>query len=335
MRTKIDKVITRISGSSDYMGDMSKITGNIKTIDRPYYIDQLKKIISVHGVITNEFKQHFDKSNELKEMTKLFDVEFNNLDMANPYKKIVNKNSGKTKHKIRLTPTDIYNSKWFEYLKRFETNATTIINQFEIDGVTIKEKQQDIINKNPDTVNAFKFYGLTIDDPTVYKTVWICKTYANKIIEIILSPMYDAKKFIVNHWLPQIDEILSSKFEDQKNATRSDIQNFVYTFVLAKYRLSLTSNSEEFTKILLQSMSENNIADMDAARFCNIIDGINLDALDKKENVYKFAEATKTEIQKIMNGEKVNPTEILKDIEQILNTGAEDEAETSDVEDIF
>jgi hypothetical protein len=134
---------------------------------------------------------------------------------------------------------------------------------------------------------------------------------------------------------PQIDEILGSKFEDKKNATREDIQGFVYTFVLAKYRLSLTSNSEEFTKILLQSMSENNIADMDAGRFCNIIDGINLDALDKKENIYKFAEATKTEIQKIMSGEKINPTEILKDIEQILNTGAEEEEETSDVEDIF
>ena len=36
-----------------------------------------------------------------------------------------------------------------------------------------------------------------------------------------------------------------------------------------------------------------------------------------------------------MSGEKVNPTEILQDIERILNTGAEDEEITSDVEDIF
>ena len=119
----------------------------------------------------------------------------------------------------------------------------------------------------------------------------------------------------------------------QENVTRSDIQNFVYTFVLAKYRLDLTSNSEEFTKVLLQSMSENNIADMEAGRFLNIIDNIDLEKLDKKENIYKFAEATKSEIQKIMSGEKINPAEILKDIEEILNTGAVEEAETSDLVD--
>ena len=333
MRTKIDRVITRISGSSDYMGDMSKITGNIETVDREYYTNQLKKIISIQTVIENELKQH--QSGELNEFVRLFHNEYELIDLENPYKKRVNKDTGKTRYKLRLTPKNIYDSKWFDFLKQIESNAAVICNQFEIDGLTIGEKQQEIINKNPDTVKAFKFYGLSIDDPKVYKSVWISKSYCNKVIEIILSPMYDAKKYIVNHWLPQIDDILSSKIEDQKNATREDIQGFVYTFVLAKYRLSLTSNSEEFTKILLQSMSENNIADMDAGRFCNIIDGINLDALDKKENVYKFAEATKSEIQKIMSGEKVNPTEILKDIERILNTGAEDEAETSDVEDIF
>lgn len=333
MRTKIDRVITRISGSSDYMGDMSRVTGNIETVDREYYTSQLKKLIGIQGVIEKEFKQH--DSSELTNLTRLFHNEYELLDLENPYKKRVNRDTGKTRFKLQLTPKNIYESKWFEYLKRFESNATNVCNQFEIDGITIGPKQQEIINKNPSTVKAYKFYGLSIDNPEVYKTVWICKSYCNKAIEIILSPMYDAKRYIENHWLPQIDEILSSKIEDQKNATRKDIQGFVYTFVLAKYRLTLTSNSEEFTKILLQSMSENNIANMDAGRFCNIIDGINLDSLDKKENVYKFAEATKTEIQKIMNGEKVNPTEILQDIERILNTGAEEEEPTSDVEDIF
>ena len=333
MRTKIDRVITRLSGSSDYMGDMSRVTGNIETVDREYYTNQLKKIISIQNVIEKELKQH--QSSELNEFVRLFHNEYELIDLENPYKKRVNKDTGKTRYKLRLTPKNIYESKWFEYLKQIESNAAVICSQFEIESITIGEKQQEIINKNPDTVKAFKFYGLTIDNPEVYKTVWISKSYCNKVIEIILSPMYDAKKYIVNHWLPQIDEILSSKIEDKKNATREDIQGFVYTFVVAKYRLSLTSNSEEFTKILLQSMSESNIADMDAGRFCNIIDGINLDALDKKENIYKFAEATKEEMQKILSGEKVNPTEILKDIERILNTGTEDEAETSDVEDIF
>ena len=72
MRTKIDRVITRISGSSDYMGDMSKVTGNIETIDREYYTSQLKKLVGIQNVIEKEFKQHEELSSELKNLTRLF-----------------------------------------------------------------------------------------------------------------------------------------------------------------------------------------------------------------------------------------------------------------------
>ena len=74
MRTKIDKVITRISGSSDYMGDMSRVTGNIETVDREYYTSQLKKLIGIQGVIEKEFKQH--DSSELTNLTRLFHNEY-------------------------------------------------------------------------------------------------------------------------------------------------------------------------------------------------------------------------------------------------------------------
>ena len=333
MRTKIDRVITRVSGSSNYMGDMAKITGNIKTVDKEYYIQRLNMIDKTFNVILKEIEQH--KSKQIKEFTKLISESYNKLNILNPYSKTVNKKSGKVKHKLQLSPKEIYESEWFKNLKKLEAMSAALCQQFEIEGITVTEKQQKIFNENPDTLNAFKFFELKVDNPKVYQTIYISHKYIDKILEIILSPAYDAKKFIVNHWLPQIDEVIGSSIESEQEMTRSDIQNFVYTFVLAKYRLDLTSNSEEFTKVLLQSMSENNIADMEAGRFLSIIDNIHLDKLDKKENIYKFAEATKNEIQKIVSGEKINPAEILKDIEEILNTGAVEEAETSDVEDIF
>ena len=333
MRTKIDRVITRISGSSNYMGDMAKVTGNIKTVDKEYYTSRLNMIDKTFDVIVKELKQH--KSKAIVDFISLITHDYSKLDLINPYKKIVNKQGTKTKYKLRLAPKDVYDSEWFKHIRALENISNALCKQFEIENIRIGDKQKKIFSENPDTLNAFKFFDLIVDDPKVYQTVYICHTYIDKILEIVLSPAYDAKKFIVNHWMSQIDDIIGSKIESEKELTRSDIQNFVYTFVLAKYRLDLTSNSEEFTKVLLQSMSENNIADMEAGRFLNIIDNIDLEKLDKKENIYKFAEATKSEIQKIMSGEKINPAEILKDIEEILNTGAVEEAETSDVEDIF
>lgn len=333
MRTKIDRVITRVSGSSNYMGDMSKITGNIKTVDKEYYTSRLNMIDKTFNVILKELEQH--KSKQIREFIKLISNSYNKLDILNPYAKVVNKKSGKIKHKLRLSPRELYESEWFKHIKNLEAISAALCQQFEIDSITIGEKQQKIFDENPDTLSAFKFFDMNVNDKKVYQTVYISYKYIDKILEIILSPAYDAKKFIVNHWLPQIDEVIGSNIESEQELTRSDIQNFVYTFVLAKYRLDLTSNSEEFTKVLLQSMAENNIADMEAGRFLNIIDNIHLDKLDKKENIHKFAEATKNEIQKIISGEKINPTEILKDIEEILNIGAVEETETSDVEDIF
>ena len=334
MRTKIDRVISKVSGSSDYMGDMARITGNIKTVDKEYYTQRLKMIDSTFRVIQKELEIHIEHSSYLKQYLQMADEQYKLLDILNPYSKQVNKKNKKIKYKLRLTPKSLYESEWFKLVKKLETVSASLCQQFEIEKITIGEKQEKIFQENPDTVNAFKFFDLLITDPKVYQSVYISHTYINKILEIVLSPAYDAKKFIVNHWMPQIDEIIGSQVESEQEMTRSDIQNFVYTFVLAKYRLDLTSNSEEFTKVLLQSMSETNIVDMDAGRFLNVIDNINLDKLDKKDNIYKFAEATKSEIQKIMNGEKINPTEILKDIEKILDDTQIEEVE-SDVEDIF
>lgn len=334
MKSKIDRVITKVSGSSDYMGDMARITGNIKTVDKEYYTQRLKMIDNTFNVIQKELDIHIQNSKSLNQYIQLTNEHYKTLDILNPYMKQTNKKSKKIKYKLRLTPQVLYESEWFKMIKKLETIAASLCQQFEIDKIAITEKQEKIFKENPDTVEAFKFFDLLVTDPKVYQSIYISHTYINKILEIILSPAYDAKKFIINHWMPQIDEIIGSKIESEEEMTRSDIQNFVYTFVLAKYRLDLTSNSEEFTKVLLQSMSETNIVDMDAGRFLNVIDNINLEKLDKKDNIYKFAEATKTEIKKIMNGEKINPTEILKDIEKILDDTQIEEVE-SDVEDIF
>ena len=110
MRTKIDKVITKVSGSSDYMGDMARITGNIKTVDKEYYTQRLTMINNTFVVIQNELEIHIQNSKSLKQFIQIINEHYKTLDILNPYSKQVNKKNKKVKYKLRLTPQKLYES---------------------------------------------------------------------------------------------------------------------------------------------------------------------------------------------------------------------------------
>ena len=81
MRTKIDRVISKVSGSSDYMCDMARITGNIKTVDKEYYTQRLKMIDSTFKVIQKELEIHTDHSTSLKQYLQMADEQYKLLDI--------------------------------------------------------------------------------------------------------------------------------------------------------------------------------------------------------------------------------------------------------------
>lgn len=331
--TKIDHVITKVSGSNNYMNDLSSITGNIMTIDREYYLSQLQKIQMANAVIKKNILDLYSKTEEkeLKQLVEVFEKKEKELNISNPYQQKVNNKTKKVKNILVLTPKKLYESNWFKFVREIETNCATLISQFEIENGEIQDKQREIFKNNPETLNSFLFYNLRMDNEDVYRTNYLLAKFANKVIEIVLSPAYDAEKFIRNHWMKQIDDVLSNG----KGMERKEIQHMVYMFVLAKYRLSLTSDSEEFTKILLKTLDDSSIGNLDAARFLDIVEGIDLEKMDKKENVYKFAEGAKEEIKKILTTKNINPTEILKDIEKLINKEEEETKEESKIEDIF
>lgn len=323
MAARIDKTISKVSGASNYMEQLSQVTGNMNSITEDYYIKQIDKVINIYAkCVVPELDKY--NTDEIRKLAKKIQTDYEKLDLSKLYVEKVKK-SGKKTHSVRIRPRDIYDSDWFKSLKSLEDRCVELSEQFEIVSTGMSEIQSEIIKNNPGVVESFTFYGNLVNSVETINSVYICRKYINKIIEILLNPMYDSLKFIKDHWVAQIDTAIGAELRESKNktesVTRDEIQNYVHTFVLAKYRLSLTGNSDQFAKILLSSMDDYDIASMDPSRFITVIDGLNLEGISGSENLKGMAQLAKDEISKIMGKKDITTAEILQDVEKFLNYG--------------
>jgi hypothetical protein len=329
----IDKAINNVSGSANYMKDMEYIVGNVFTIDKPFYVAQLKRVKGTYTLIMNNTKNINHK------FFKEFATNWNKLDLDHAYKKVTNKKTGKTKEKLSVTPKDIISSQWFAQLRQLDVIITNLIDQFKIESADMSDETTKIINENPNTVDAFKFFGRKISDEGIHQIVFVLNKFVKDVFEVLLNPMYDYQKYIVNHWLPQIDAVVSAranKNPELKGLKTEDTQKYVGLFAKAKYRLGLTENTNDFTKVFLDVIGESEIANLDAARFMDILDTIDVSSIDKTGKLQQTLELTKMNIEKAKDS-KFNLEEVVKDFETIINMGNEEEEQvvTSTVEDIF
>ena len=329
----IDKAINNVSGSANYMKDMEYIVGNVFTIDKPFYVAQLKRVKGTYTLIMNNTKNINHK------FFKEFATNWNKLDLDHAYKKVTNKKTGKTKEKLSVTPKDIISSQWFAQLRQLDVIITNLIDQFKIESADMSDESTKIINENPNTVDAFKFFGRKISEEGIHQIVFVLNKFVKDVFEVLLNPMYDYQKYIVNHWLPQIDAVVSAranKNPELKGLKTEDTQKYVGLFAKAKYRLGLTENTNDFTKVFLDVIGESEIANLDAARFMDILDTIDVSSIDKTGKLQQTLELTKANIEKAKDS-KFNLEEVVKDFETIINMGNEEEEQvvTSTVEDIF
>ena len=337
----IDKAINNVSGSANYMKDMEYIVGNVFTIDKPFYISQLKRVKGTYTLIMNNTKNINHK------FFKEFAANWTKLDIDHAYKKVTNKKTGKTKEKLSVTPKDIISSQWFSQLRQLDVIITNLIDQFKIESADMSDETTKIINQNPNTVDAFKFFGRKISEEGIHQIVFVLNKFVKDVFEVLLNPMYDYQKYIVNHWLPQIDAVVSAranKNPELKGLKTEDTQKYVGLFAKAKYRLGLMEstngiNTNDFTKVFLDVIGESEIANLDAARFMDILDTIDVSSIDKTGKLQQTLELTKLNIEKAKDS-KFNLEEVVKDFETIINMGNEEEQEAtapavSTVEDIF
>jgi hypothetical protein len=281
----------------------------------------------------------------LLDFTTVIEAEYKKLNLNELYHDVIKKaKKGKPEkkiHKVRITPKDIYESKWFKLIVELEKTSADLIGQFGIESNKMSDSHKEIIEKEPIIVDTHTFYGIKVNTDEITGMVFATSKFINKAIEILLTPMYDVKAHMDKNWLPQIDEVLGVQLKEKLGdkakdvpITEEDIKHYVYTFILTKYRLELTGNTGEFAKTLMKSLDSSVIGSCNPARFINLIDGLKLDEVEDNKGVKKVVELARKELIKVSENQDIKPADLLNDINEILSYGdKEDDDENNEKED--
>ena len=336
--SKLDKTIVKFSGAKNYMDQLAQVTGHMNSIDEDFYTAQIGIVKATYSSIINELKKYIEESGMLRDYIIIIESEYKKLNLDELYQDVIKKaKKGKPErklHKVRITPKDIYNSKWFKMVVDLEKMAADLIGQFEIESNKMSDAHKEILEKEPIIVETHTFYGIKVDNDKITGTIFATAKFINKVIEILLTPMYDVKTHMNKNWLPQIDDVLGvqlkEKLKDKSKdipITQEDIKDYVYTFLLTKYRLELTGNTGEFAKTLMKSLDSSVIGSVNPARFINLIDGLKLDEVQDNKGVKKVVELARKELIKVSENQDIKPADLLNDINEILSYGEKEDSD--------
>jgi hypothetical protein len=175
---------------------------------------------------------------------------------------------------------------------------------------------ENVYLKHPDLKEIQKCLGINVNNEPLFRSLLLIRRCCNDIINILLLPMYDVRKTIESHW-SEIDRIFKSKAFQQTtreagagNLTPDDIINILHKFIIAKYRASITGNNKHYVKLLMDTVGNENISNIDGARFIEIMDAVDIDQFNKKDKVYQFASKAKEVMKRLANNEQLTPAAI-------------------------
>lgn len=352
----IEAQISRISGQQNYMEQLQKITGNIEFVDMEMYHDKHNKLVNCDSNIKKVLRKMLEDTDSINTIKTLYDKESNALNLKDNTFGLYVKKSKKSKKQKKpreiinngYRPIDLVKTEWFKLIKRMEkdvhkflievfpdntsqnTDTNNNINTDSLPNVQLNNKSKlDIESKTfADLEHEYKLHPELLDIKTaldckintnkLFTSIIMIKKFAKIIINILLTPMYDVKKTIHSHW-SEINRIFKTKaFQQTKLTSPDDIIEILYQFIIAKYRATITGNNKHYVKLFLDTVGNENVSNMDGARFVEIMDAIDLDKLNKKDKVYQFALGAKSIMQRIVNNENITPN-ILKEFDNMFN----------------
>lgn len=286
MSVQIKQVIAKATGNVNYEDALKMITGPVMTIDKEFYLKQLSNIqIYFEKFILPEIKKLSEQ-----EAIKL-DRLYRQVDLSKVYVTRVKK-SGKKTQKLRLHPQDIYNSEWFQNLRIIQKNGIKFCKQFNITKLGITDSVKEIINGNMQAARLFKFLGRTVLEDCTYSgngelkviaAAFAIREFTKKITEIVLTPMYDVRKYMETHWRDEISQVLNTRLSEETGKmgiTDDSVRDALYTYVLFQYRLEVTNSPAEITKLLKKNLQFSQLDNFSASDLATIIEGFNLKAID-------------------------------------------------------
>lgn len=325
-----DALIRNITGSTNYVKELEKICGNIEGIDKAWFLDVSSKNAADDGVIRKIIIDLLGKSDDVSKDFFRLSIEIN---FAKPLRVVVKKSKKSSKARTKEFPRDelrpkvFIKSPYFRLLKEMEKTCDRLMTAFGHEGENI-----DSIKKTqPELFDIKTFYGHRIDSVDDIALVKKIHDAAHGIISRYMLPMYDMRSVMEKNW-----GMLSSLFKhgdlsiEDFTVSQQEVKEMLYLFMVAKYRCAITENNKHYVKLFMNIINSNHdeetdstvFGKMDPARFLELLDTINLEAIDKKQKVYKFAEQSKSIIKRLV-AKKPDESmdDILHDISTIVSTG--------------
>lgn len=335
-----DAILNKITGSNDYAKELEKLTGNIEGINMEYFEGVIKSVNESDAKIRTNIK---NIPNIGKEFFKL-SIESG---LNEPIEVIKKKSKKSDKIKIKkninqkLKPKTFIKSPYFKMVKKLEKTCNNLYEAYNLNKGL--EGMQEILKTNPDLMETKNFFDYKLKDTEDINMIITIKKEANNIISLYMLPMYDLMQTMNKNW-HLIDNLFNSMVSD---ISVSEVKDMLYLFMLAKYRCTITENDKYYMKLFMSIIGKENtedttegnakklIGEMDAARFLELLDTINIENIDNKETVYKFATQAKEIIRRIVNKKEGETMEdIMQDVGKMFNINKDSE-ESEDKKEVI
>ena len=359
----IDAQISKISGQANYMEHLQKITGNIMNVDMAMYHEKHTKLVNCDSNIKKVLAKILKEDEKILPVQQRYEQLSVTLDLANKtfYMHVKKLSKSKKPHppQERITPgyqpSELIKTDWFHEVKHMEKAVQKfLIEVFPQPEAPIpdpanpeqqpppqppkvdyeKKTYEDlkpIFDAHPELIDIKTIYDVRIVSKPLFELFKLLKRFTKIIINILMMPMYDVKATIQSHW-NQIEKIFKSRAFQEANhiASPEDIVLILTQFIIAKYRATVTGNNKHYVRLFFEAVGNDSFADMDGARFLEIMDAIDLDKLDKTDTVYKFAMSAKTAMRKIANNEAITP-DLLQEFDSIFGAKSDEKPDAETV----
>lgn len=333
----IDSQISRITGQDNYMETLQKITGNIMTVDMTMYKACHKKISACDfniKVLLSRLSEAQPDAQEVKNIFAEFEKESKALNIKDGTFVMYQRKCKNPKPPREIVapghgPSELIKTPWFKHVKHIEKEVNKFMTSMFSSAVKPEDRtfgylETNVYKNNPEVVDLQTLYDVKVSTEAIFTSIQQLKKCTNMIINQLLVPMYDVKGTIRKHW-DKIQRIFNSKAFAQTGITSpEDIIDMLYQFIVAKYRATITGNNKHYAKLFLSVVGNDNVSNLDGARFIEIMDSIDLDKLDKNENVYKFASNAKNIIHQILNNDEINAQEVIEQINKSFGMNVDD-----------
>lgn len=315
-----DDLIKNITGSSDYMKELEKVTGNIESIDVKYFVKKNDANIAHDAVIRSGMKAL--NNDETKN--------YFALSIENDFSKalVTKKNKRKSK-KVddRFKAKAFIKSPFFKLIKKIEKTCNMLFEAYNISKQEPSMKEvNETLKTNPELMEVKNFFGYKLSTDDDVKALVKIQESTHGIIHNYMLPMYDVKSTMDKNW-----SILAPMFKVDGGIPIAEVKDMLYLFIIAKYRCAITENNKHYMKLFMDVINkssnsnadglpeENVIAEMDPARFLELLDNINFETIGEKKSVYEFAVKSKDIIRRIAHRKPDEKMEdIIADIQRVL-----------------